>query len=252
MILTEGVYGMTGDLAKLRELCELKERYEARLFIDDAHGFGVMGEHGRGTAEYWGVQDKVDIFFATFAKAFASIGGFSAASKEVVEWIRYNARTQVFAKSLPMIYVRGLRKTLDLVINGGDRRKKLFDITRKLSGVCGIWAFSSETSSPPSSRSSYRKGIRKSRWTGFISSVKKASLSRRHLSRDTKKLYHVPHDPHGFPHRRRRGQDPGGIQEPEGRKESAAFHGRGRAPKIIWGRIKQREKPYPSPARRPG
>ena len=104
--MTEGVYGMTGDLAKLDEICELKDKYEARLFIDDAHGVGVMGKTGRGTSEYFGVQDKVDIYFGTFAKAFASIGGFSAANKDVVEWIRYNSRTQVFAKSLPMIYVR--------------------------------------------------------------------------------------------------------------------------------------------------
>ncbi|ERJ11369.1 aminotransferase class I/II-fold pyridoxal phosphate-dependent enzyme [Haloplasma contractile] len=133
IVLTEGVYGMTGDVAKLDEICRLKDQYDARLFVDDAHGFGVMGDNGRGTAEYFGVQDKVDLYFGTFAKAFASIGGFTAANKEVVEWIRYNARTQVFAKSLPMIYTKSLIKTLSLVENGGERRKRLFDVSRKLS-----------------------------------------------------------------------------------------------------------------------
>lgn len=149
IIVTEGIYGMTGDVAKLKEICELKERYEARLFIDDAHGVGVMGENGRGTAEYWGVQDKVDIYFGTFAKAFASIGGFSASSKEAVEWIRYNARTQVFAKSLPMVYVKSLQKTLEFIRNGHDRRKRLFEVAKKLSdGLKELGFFVGEVQSP--------------------------------------------------------------------------------------------------------
>lgn len=126
LILTEGVYGMTGDLANIPEICALKEQYDARLFIDDAHGWGVMGENGRGIGEYFGLQDKVDVYFGTFAKAFASIGGFSASTQAVVDWIGYNARTQVFAKSLPMVYVRSLRKTLDFVREGGDLRARMW------------------------------------------------------------------------------------------------------------------------------
>jgi glycine C-acetyltransferase len=133
LILTEGVYGMTGDLARLDGISALKDRYGARLFVDDAHGVGVMGPNGRGTAEYFGVQDRIDLYFGTFAKAFASIGGYTAAKEEVVEWIRYNARTQVFAKSLPMIYVKALQKTLELVRSGRERRERLFDISNKLS-----------------------------------------------------------------------------------------------------------------------
>lgn len=133
LIVTEGVYGMTGDLADLRGLCDLKDKYDARLFIDDAHGTGVMGASGAGTGEHFGVQDRIDLYFGTFAKAFASIGGFTASSKDAVEWIRYNARTQVFAKSLPMIYVKALQKTLEFVKDGADRRAKLFAISRKLS-----------------------------------------------------------------------------------------------------------------------
>ncbi len=126
LILTEGVYGMTGDLAKLNEIIPLKEKYGARIFVDDAHGWGVMGTHGRGTADFHGVQDGVDVYFGTFAKAFASIGGFSASTKAVVDWISYNARTQVFAKSLPMVYVKALEKTLELVIAGDDRRERMW------------------------------------------------------------------------------------------------------------------------------
>jgi glycine C-acetyltransferase len=126
LILTEGVYGMTGDLAILPEIVELARKYEARLFVDDAHGWGVMGEHGRGTADYLGVQDGVDVYFGTFAKSFASIGGFSASTHEVIEWITYNARTQVFAKSLPMVYVQSLRKALELVKAGDDRRETMW------------------------------------------------------------------------------------------------------------------------------
>jgi glycine C-acetyltransferase len=132
LIVTEGVFGMRGDLADLPNICELKEKYGARLFIDDAHGFGVMGEHGQGTASYFDVQDKVDIYFGTFAKAFASIGGVSAGDNAIIDWIRYNARTQVFAKSLPMVYVEVLKKTLEMVCNGDQLRKKMFENAAKL------------------------------------------------------------------------------------------------------------------------
>ena len=134
LIVIEGTYGMTGDLAPLKEICELKEKYDARLFVDDAHGIGVMGKTGMGTGEYFDVQDRIDIYFGTFAKAFASIGGFSATRKDVVEWIKYNARTQVFAKSLPMVYVKSLGKALDLIIDGDERRKKLWEISGRLKG----------------------------------------------------------------------------------------------------------------------
>jgi glycine C-acetyltransferase len=126
IILVEGVYGMTGDLAILPEIVQLARKYDARIFVDDAHGWGVMGNHGRGTADHLGVQEDIDIYFGTFAKSFASIGGFSASQKDVVEWITYNARTQVFAKSLPMVYVKTLGKALELVMDGDDRRDAMW------------------------------------------------------------------------------------------------------------------------------
>ena len=132
MIVTEGVFGMRGDIADLPAICALKDKYDARIYVDDAHGFGVMGENGRGSGEYFGVHDKLDIYFGTFAKAFAAIGGVTATTKPVAEWIRYNARTQVFAKSLPMIYVQVLSKTLDMIANDQTRRKKMWDNAAKI------------------------------------------------------------------------------------------------------------------------
>ena len=132
LVVTEGLFGMTGDLAPLPEICELKEQYGARLFIDDAHGFGVMGTTGAGTAEHLGVQEKVDVYFGTFAKSFAAIGGVTAADERVVEYIRYNARPNIFAKSLPMVYIDAVDAALDLVEQGDERRDKVWHIARRL------------------------------------------------------------------------------------------------------------------------
>ncbi|HXH18399.1 MAG TPA: pyridoxal phosphate-dependent aminotransferase family protein [Chitinophagales bacterium] len=132
LVMTEGVFGMQGDLAKLDDIVALKDKYEARLFIDDAHGFGVMGDYGRGTASYFGVHDKVDVYFGTFAKAYASIGGVTATKTNVAEWIRYNARSQVFAKSLPMIYVETLHKTLEIIRTDENRRARMWEVSKRL------------------------------------------------------------------------------------------------------------------------
>jgi glycine C-acetyltransferase len=149
IILTEGVYGMTGDLAALPDITRLARMYDARLFVDDAHGWGVMGEQGRGTADHFGVQDEVDIYFGTFAKAFASIGGFSASRKDVIEWIMYNGRTQVFAKSLPMVYVQSLGMALELVKKGDDRRRRMWANAKALkSGLRDLGYFLGPGGSP--------------------------------------------------------------------------------------------------------
>lgn len=132
LVMAEGVYGMTGDLADLPGIVELKKRYAARLYVDDAHGFGVMGEGGKGTGVHFGVQEEIDIYFGTFAKAFAAIGGFSSGQDQVVEYIRYNARTQIFAKSLPMVIVEVLLKTLDIIESEHDLFTRLWSNTRKL------------------------------------------------------------------------------------------------------------------------
>jgi len=149
LIVIEGVYGMRGDLADLKGICELKDRYEARLFVDDAHGFGVMGEHGRGLGEHFGVQDKIDLYFGTFAKAFAAIGGVTAGEEEVVRYIKYNARTNVFAKSLPMIYVDALDASLDLIENHPEYRDRMWQVARRLqAGLTALGYDIGDTQSP--------------------------------------------------------------------------------------------------------
>ena len=132
LVVVEGVYGMRGDLADLPGICALAKRYGARVYVDDAHGFGVMGATGRGTGEHFGVRDEIDLYFGTFAKAFAAIGGVTAGDPEVCDYVRYNARTNVFAKSLPMIYVEALDATLDEIEAHPEYRERLWRIARLL------------------------------------------------------------------------------------------------------------------------
>jgi glycine C-acetyltransferase len=149
LVVTEGVFGMKGNTARLAEICGLKEKYGARLFVDDAHGFGIMGEHGRGTGEYLGVQDRIDLYFGTFAKAFAAIGGVTAGDKDVVEWVRYNARSNVFAKALPLVYVKTVEAALSIVENTPRLRDRMWHITRLLqSGLTELGYDIGGTESP--------------------------------------------------------------------------------------------------------
>ncbi|MBU2554179.1 MAG: aminotransferase class I/II-fold pyridoxal phosphate-dependent enzyme [Bacteroidetes bacterium] len=132
LVITEGVYGMAGDLGKLDQIAALKEKYNFRLFIDDAHGFGTMGPSGAGTDEHFGVQDKVDLYFGTFAKAMAGIGGFVAGKKEVIKFLKYNMRSQIFAKSLPMPMVIGALKRLEMLRTQPEHRENLWKIVNAL------------------------------------------------------------------------------------------------------------------------
>ena len=149
LVITEGVYGMAGDLGNLKAIVDLKNKYEFRLLVDDAHGFGTMGKSGRGTGEEYGVQDGVDIYFATFAKAMAGIGGFVASSREVVNHLMYNMRSQIFAKSLPMPMVIGAMKRLELLKNQPELRENLWKIANALqSGLRGRGFNLGRTQSP--------------------------------------------------------------------------------------------------------
>jgi glycine C-acetyltransferase len=132
LVITEGVFGMAGDQGKLKEIVELKNKYEFRLLVDDAHGVGTMGKTGMGTGEEQGVQDDIDIYFGTFAKAFASIGGFISATENVIEFLRYNMRSQIFAKSLPMPIVAGNLKRLQLFRNDPSHKENLWKIANAL------------------------------------------------------------------------------------------------------------------------
>ncbi len=132
LVITEGVFGMSGDQGKLKEIVALKEKYNFRLFVDDAHGIGTMGPTGAGTGEEQGCQDGIDIYFGTFAKSFALIGGFISSEEHVVEYLRYNMRSQIFAKSLPMPIVVGALKRLELMRNHPEYREKLWENVRSL------------------------------------------------------------------------------------------------------------------------
>ncbi len=132
LVITEGVYGMSGDLGKLDDIVALKKKFNFRLLIDDAHGFGTMGPTGAGTDEHFGVQDQVDLYFGTFAKSMAGIGGFIAGKKEVVKYLQYNMRSQIFAKSLPMPMVIGALKRLQMLREEPEHREKLWTIVNAL------------------------------------------------------------------------------------------------------------------------
>ena len=132
LVITEGVFGMAGDQGKLKEIAALKDSYEFRLLVDDAHGFGTLGKTGAGAGEEQGVQDKIDLYFSTFAKSMASIGAFMAGDRAIVDYIRYNTRSQIFAKSLPMPITVGNLKRLELLRTQPEMRKKLWDVVNKL------------------------------------------------------------------------------------------------------------------------
>jgi glycine C-acetyltransferase len=132
MVITEGVFGMAGDQGKLKEITELKKQYQFRLLVDDAHGFGTMGKTGAGTGEEQGVQDEIDLYFSTYAKAMAGIGAFISSKEQVIEYLRYNTRSQIFAKTLPMSMVVGLRKRLELLRTKPELKDNLWKIVNAL------------------------------------------------------------------------------------------------------------------------
>lgn len=132
LVVTEGVFGMTGDLGKLNEIIALKEKYNFRLLVDDAHGFGTLGDDGSGTGTQLGCQEGVDIYFGTFAKAVALIGAFVATEPRVIEFLKANTRSQIFAKSLPMPLVISARERLKLIRKNPQWREQLWKNTKKL------------------------------------------------------------------------------------------------------------------------
>ncbi|MCE2787987.1 MAG: aminotransferase class I/II-fold pyridoxal phosphate-dependent enzyme [Bacteroidota bacterium] len=132
LVITEGVFGMTGAQGKIKEITELKKKYNFRLFVDDAHGFGTMGKTGGGIGFEQNCNDGIDVYFGTFAKSMALIGGFIAAKKEVVKYLRYNLRSQIYAKSLPMPIVKGALKRLELIRNHPEYIEKLWTIVNAL------------------------------------------------------------------------------------------------------------------------
>lgn len=132
LLITEGVFGMAGDQGKLKEICTLKNKYQFRMLVDDAHGFGTLGKTGAGAGEEQGCQDQIDLYFSTFAKSMASIGAFIAGDKVIIDYIRYNIRSQIFAKSLPMPITIGNLKRLELLRTKPELKDKLWENAAKL------------------------------------------------------------------------------------------------------------------------
>jgi len=134
LVITEGVFGMAGDQGKLKEIVEFRKsgKYDFRLFVDDAHGFGTVGATGKGAGEEQGVHDEIDVLFGTFAKSMASIGAFICAKEHIIEYMRYNMRSQMFAKSLPMPLVVGARKRLELLRTQPEHKENLWRVASTL------------------------------------------------------------------------------------------------------------------------
>ncbi|MEQ9467870.1 MAG: aminotransferase class I/II-fold pyridoxal phosphate-dependent enzyme [Ekhidna sp.] len=149
LVITEGVFGMTGNTGKLDEIVKLKEQYDFKLLVDDAHGFGTMGDTGAGTGEFMGCQDGIDIYFSTFAKSMASIGAFIAGPTDVVNHLRYKVRSQIFAKSLPMPLVIGGLKRLDMLRTMPELREKLWTIVNAIQNGFKERGFNIGTTNSP-------------------------------------------------------------------------------------------------------
>ena len=132
LIITEGVFSMTGETAPLQDIVALKNQYNARLLVDDAHGFGVLGETGRGTGELLGVQDDIDLYAATFTKAFSSMGGMIAGNTDVIEYIKFNARTNIFSASLKNIFIEAIFAALNVIQTDPSSRARMSEITQSL------------------------------------------------------------------------------------------------------------------------
>jgi glycine C-acetyltransferase len=132
LVITEGVFGMAGDQGRLKEIAALKKKYQFRLLVDDAHGFGTLGKTGAGAGEEQGIQNEIDLYFSTFAKSMASIGAFVAGDKVIIDYIRYNIRSQIYAKSLPMPFVLGNLKRLELLRKHPELKDKLWSNAKKL------------------------------------------------------------------------------------------------------------------------
>lgn len=132
LIVVDGVFSMEGDLANLPGIVSLAKKYEAKLMVDDAHGIGVMGKNGRGTAEHFGLEDEVDLIMGTFSKSFASLGGFVAGNKKVISFIKHFARSLIFSASITPASVATVLATLDIIQNEPERRQRLWEITEKM------------------------------------------------------------------------------------------------------------------------
>jgi glycine C-acetyltransferase len=149
LVITEGVFGMSGNMGNLKDIVSLKDKFNFRLLVDDAHGFGTMGKTGAGSGEEQGVQDGIDVYFSTFAKSMASIGAFLAGDEYVMDYLKYNVRSQIFAKSLPMPLVIGNLKRLELLKNQPELKDNLWTIVNAIQGGLRNEGFNLGTTQSP-------------------------------------------------------------------------------------------------------
>ena len=159
LVITEGVFGMSGNMGNLKDVVALKDKYEFRLLVDDAHGFGTMGETGAGTGEEQGVQDGIDLYFSTFAKSMASIGAFVGGNKEVIEYLRHTVRSQIFAKSLPMALVIGAMKRLELLKTKPELKDNLWKVVNALQSGLKQEGFDIGTTQSPVTPVLFKGGV---------------------------------------------------------------------------------------------
>jgi glycine C-acetyltransferase len=159
LVITEGVFGMSGKQGDLKGVVELKKKYNFRLFVDDAHGFGTMGKTGAGTGEEQGVQDQVDLYFSTFAKSMASIGAFVAGDKHILKFLRYSVRSQIYAKSLPMPLVIGALKRLELLRTQPELKNNLWKITNAVQNGLRERGFYLGTTNSPVTPVLFKGGV---------------------------------------------------------------------------------------------
>lgn len=149
LIVTDGVFSMEGDIVKLPKLAELAKKYNARIYIDDAHGIGVLGKHGRGTGEYWNMEDAVDVVMGTFSKSFASLGGFIAGDEYVIHYIKHHARALIFSASMPPAAVATVIACLDIIESEPERLEQLWKNTRKMKEGFTSLGFNTGNSETP-------------------------------------------------------------------------------------------------------
>lgn len=159
LVITEGVFGMSGKQGDLKGVVEMKKKYKFRLFVDDAHGFGTMGKTGAGTGEEQGVQDDIDLYFSTFAKSMASIGAFVAGPKNIIKYLRYSVRSQIYAKSLPMPLVIGALKRLELLKTKPELKENLWKIVRAMQSGLKERGFNIGTTSSPVTPVLFKGGV---------------------------------------------------------------------------------------------
>ncbi len=147
LIIVDGVFSMEGDIANLPEIVKIAKKYNAKIMVDDAHGIGVLGKHGRGTGEYYGLENEIDILFGTFSKSFASVGGFIAGSKNLINFLKHNARALIFTASLPPSNVASTIAALDIIEKEPERMKRLLEIGQKMRKGFNDLGFDTGTSS---------------------------------------------------------------------------------------------------------